>query len=93
MGQVIRCWSDVLCSRCYAVLELNSDCETFNDEPFYCQRCDEHVFPIVIMKREYDTRNAVGADCQGLERNIKHGIEILHIDGEGITELVEEEIK
>ena len=92
MGQVIRCWSDILCSKCYKVLELNSS-ETFDGEPIYCSQCDEHIFPIEIMKREYDITKAVGAGRQGLERDIKHGIEILHIEGEGITELVEEEKK
>jgi len=89
MGQIIRCWSDILCSKCYRVLELNSG-ELFDGEPVYCVQCGEHVFPIEIMKREYDITRAVGASCQGLERDIKHGVEILRIEGEGITENVED---
>ena len=89
MGQVIRCWSDILCSRCYKVLELNR-VEPLDGEPVYCSQCGEHVFSIEIMKREYDTTKAIGTNCQGLERDIKHGVEILYIEGEGITELVED---
>jgi len=89
MGQVIRCWFDILCSRCYAILELNRSKDS-DGEPLYCSQCDEHVFPIEVMKREYDITRAVGAGHQGLERDIKHGIEILRIEGEGITELVED---
>lgn len=85
MGQVIKCWNDFLCSRCYRTLAVNIK-NDYNDEPMWCDDCKEHVFPIVIMKREYDTTKAIGAKCQSIERDIKHGIEIIHIDGEGITE-------
>jgi len=85
MGQVIKIWNDCLCSKCYSIIALNSKAD-YADEPEWCNKCNEHVFPIVIMTREYNTELAIGANCQAIERDIKHGVEIIHIDGEGIIE-------
>ena len=93
MSQVIRVWSDLLCSCCYLVLSKEFPVEKYEgpDEPIHCDSCDDWVFPIVVMKREYDTSLAPKLDAMRMEKEVPHGVEILHIDGEGIHMLIEEE--
>ena len=81
MSQVIKVWVDLLCSHCYRIIrvqveEYDKKIEKI-DNTEYCNDCKDWVFPIVITKREYDTRLAKG--------EIEHGVEIIHIDGEGIV--------
>lgn len=85
MGQVIKVWEDKICSKCYAILELNSvrDPKKF-DEPMFCWKCEDVMFPIVIVKREYDMRLVGGLNQQELVKPIEHGIEIIRIEGVGI---------
>lgn len=92
MGQVIRTWVDILCSECYSVLSLKLPDGPYykkKDDSEFCPICNDWVFPIVVLKREYNTRKAVAKGCQRIERDISHGIEIVHIDGEGITKNME----
>lgn len=89
-GRILRVWVDLLCSECYRSLGSYSADDYDKrlekcDETEYCDDCHDFVFPIVIMKREYDVRLAPPIGNQGIERDIQHGIEILHIDGEGIV--------
>lgn len=95
MGQVIRVWVDLLCSDCYRVLEAELLASDYDkrlqkmDETMFCQDCDDFVFPIVVMKREYDTRLATSMSHQVIQRDIEHGVEIVHIGGQGINKNLE----
>ena len=92
MSQIIKVWVDLLCSRCYKPIELGLDSNLYDkkvresDDTEFCESCNDWIFPIVIMKREYDTRRIIGKGCQKMERDVKHGIEIIAIEGIGITE-------
>jgi hypothetical protein len=89
VGQIIKTWVDVLCSECYRCIKTNvSDDEYYKnrkDDTEWCDDCKDWIFPIVVLKREYDTRKVVSKGHQKIEREIVHGVEIIHIDGEGIT--------
>jgi len=97
MGQVIRVWHDLLCSECYQVLQTGMDSEMLRqiyrdgDEPMFCIQCEEFRFPIVVTKQEYDVRKVNSFGVQQIERDIEHGIEILHLSGVGIITNLEPE--
>ena len=95
MSQIIKVWVDLLCSECYSIIKLNIDSSSYDkkvresDDSEYCEKCQDWVFPIVVMKREFDTRLSVPVGTQLIERSINHGVEIIHIGGEGIVKNLE----
>lgn len=96
MGQIIKTWVDVLCSECYRCIKSEVPDDEYyeskeKDDSEWCDDCQDWIFPIVILKREYDTRKIVPKGHQVVERDIEHGIEIIHIDGEGIVINAEKE--
>lgn len=95
MGQVIKTWVDLLCSQCYSIIRTGIPSDEYDkwlregDDIVYCGKCGDYVFPIDIMKREYDNRNLPSKGAQAIQRDIEHGVEILHIGGNGITHNLE----
>ena len=51
MGKVIRVWVDLLCSKCYSIIEKEIPAEEYDkrvrehDDTVLCDQCDDWVFP------------------------------------------------
>jgi len=97
MSQVIRTWIDLICSQCYSVIDARMPNDEYDkwlregDGTIFCEKCGDYVFPIDIMKQEYDTRESPSEGAQAIQGDIEHGVEILHIGGAGITHNLEPE--